>query len=225
MRSATRTFGLLAALLVLGGGRCQAGMVDYAYSWSISPSIVLTGTNTETLNGLSTGSVALALPAAGTASSVLGSALATPIVGANISTSSSANLDHPDNYDTPFSITLHLTDTASGKSGDATFALTLQGTMTSNSSSVAPTFNSPLTQTLTLGSHLYSVSIDPAQIHIPAPTSTTTGSLDAQVKVSGLAQAPEPTTLFLAGLPFPSWGLPAAGAARRPPGAEPLDLV
>jgi PEP-CTERM motif len=55
------------------------------------------------------------------------------------------------------------------------------------------------------------VSIDPAQIHIPAPTSTTTGSLDAQVKVSGLAQAPEPTTLFLGGLALPLLGV----ACRR----------
>src|SRR5262249_7933593 len=111
------------ALFLLGAGAARADMIDFSYSWSVDPGSVLVGTNPANVtgNGLSSGSVAIATAADGASSAVLGGGQAV-IPTATVTTTGSAPPDAPDSFATPFSLKLHLTDTASGNAGDLTFA-------------------------------------------------------------------------------------------------------
>ena len=134
----------LAALAVLIPTSARAEMIGFSYKWSIGPSAVYTGTNPDSGNGMSTGSVAFALKPDGSADYALGAA-ATRVEGATITTSSSAGgeLSRPDSYDTSFSLTLHLTDAASGQSGEAVFTASLSGALTADRSDLTAAFASP----------------------------------------------------------------------------------
>lgn len=211
------SFQLAGMLLVtlLGANRASAEMVNYSYHWSTSIGGVVVGTNPATGgSGLSTGSVAFALYADDTDSALLGGGPSV-IPAAILTTTSSASAQSPDSFASPFSLSLRLTDTASGAFGDLTFMGTINGTLTAATSTLTADFSSPLTQQLTLGGFAYSVTIDPSTAGIPAPGSTP-ALLGAQVQVAPetlpTSQVPEPSSLLLAGLALP---LSALACARR----------
>ena len=216
MTRTLRLLPLLTALVLLGAGQASAEMIDFGYSWS-APTSVFTGTNPTTLDGKSTGSVALAVVDPGSASATPGSTTPTFVPGATLTTTSSATTV-PDTFSSPFSMKLHLTDSASSMSGDLTFAGTLAGTLTRTTSQLNATLSSPFTQTLTLGGNVYAVTIDPTVVNLPVPGATSPAAIDARVTVASSGtvtpppthNTPEPSGLLLAGL-----GLPLLAAARR----------
>ncbi len=218
----TRLSGFWPVLLALGlvsAGSARAEMVGFSYHWASSPSVVV-GTNPSNItgNGISSGSVAFALAPAGSASSLLGGG-PTTIPGATLTTTGSAPLDAADSFASPFSMTLHLSDTASGTTGDLTFAGTVNGSLTISTSTLTADFASPLTQQLTLGGHVYSVTIDPAAAGIPPPGAATPGQINALVQVAAppsppAAPTPEPPAVLLAGLALALLGLACCRRAR-----------
>jgi hypothetical protein len=188
------------AALALAPDAARAEMIDFSYSWSMGPSSVYAA---------GTGSVAFSLKDGGTTGYQAGPN-PTRLEGATISTTSSAGgAVAADSYSTDFALTLHLTDTASGQSGDVTFGATLGGTLTFDSSALSVAFDKPPVRQLRLGGRLYSVTIDPALVHVPAPGSSDPGSIDALVRVAPRAsasngpppaltpqEAPEPASLL-----------------------------
>jgi hypothetical protein len=204
---------LLIVTMLLGAGTARAEVIDFSYSWGISPGSIFTGTGNATPGGASTGSIAFALAQDASSSATLGGS-ATPIPGATVTTTSSAGgAVGPDHFNSAFSMTLHLTDSASGKSADLTFAGTLFGDLTSKSSTVQTTF-APVFRQTTLGGHVYTVRFDPNPVNIQAPNSTDPTKVNAQVKVVDsrssppppMQTTPEPATLVLAGLAVPLVG-------------------
>jgi hypothetical protein len=205
---------LLVAAGLVCAGTARADVIAFSYDWSISPGAVIAGT------GEATGSVAFALAADGSSSATLGGG-SVSVPGATISSTSTAGgTVPPDHYSSPFSLTLRLTDTASGNFKDLTFSGNLAGDMTATSSTVKATFAS-LTQSASLGGHAYSATIDPGVVNIQDPTSKDLAKITALVSVSDPVvdppppthNTPEPSTLLLAGLAIPLLG--AAARHRR----------
>ncbi len=140
---------------------------NYTYSWVIGPSAVLTGTNSSTGNGRSTGSVMIARYRGATRTDKLGSTTAVPV--ALVTSSSSALPSKPDHYNTPFTVSLKLKDNVSGASTTVTFSGTLNGALAWNHSALTMTFKTPLTRQVKLGSHTYTVTLKAGALHVPAP--------------------------------------------------------
>jgi hypothetical protein len=186
---------LLLTLLFLDTGQARADLIDFSYSWTVQPAVI-TGPPTNS------GFVMVSAAPDGNGSYDTTAATATAIPGATITTSSSAT-NPPDTFNTPFNVTLHLTDTTSGASKDLTFSGTVKGTLTATSASLTSTFSNPLTQTVNLGQNAYTVTIDPTLSNLPGPTSTTPALIDALVTAGHtgnpppVTQSPEPSTLAL----------------------------
>jgi hypothetical protein len=183
---------LLTALGLGVGASAHADPVDFSYSWAVLPTPAIAA---------GTGSVAFAA-ASGTASVELGSSNTVNIDGAELTTSSSA-ADPPDSFNAPFGLQLTITDTASGQSDDLTFSGALSGTLTATTSTLTSTLFNPLTQPLTLGDHVYSVTIGPSLLSLPAPGQAA-ALIRAQVTVTSavpetppVTETPEPGTLLL----------------------------
>jgi hypothetical protein len=105
-----------------------------------------------------------------------------------------------------YSLTMTLTDAASGKSGTLTFSGAFDGTLSPTSAKISNTFTGLQTQQLILGSNQYTVTIGP---YLPPgpPGATLPGGIGASVSVANLGnggvdggKAPEPSSLLLAGL-------------------------
>src|SRR5262245_32205715 len=123
-------FATLLALAAGGAGAARADPISFSYAWGTTKDSVLTGTNGSTGNGLSTGSVAVALAPDGSSAFSPGGGPAR-IAVATFTTTSSAGGENPaDRFNTRFGMTLHLTDAASGQSGDLTFSAALRGELT-----------------------------------------------------------------------------------------------
>jgi hypothetical protein len=217
---AARLLLLTAGLLCAATARAE--MANYSYHWSITPGAAVNGPTT-------TGGANFALVADGTNSSTVGDLNPSVIPAAWVTTTSSAPASNPDVFtNVPFSLKLHLTDTDLSRSGDLTFTGLLNGTLTFNTSQLTAVFPDPLTRQLTLGSHLYSVTIDPTIlvngqhiVNLPVPGGDAKTLIDALITVApaqsgsgggtgGSHGTPEPSSLVLAAL-----GLGLAGAARR----------
>ncbi|MFQ3651776.1 MAG: hypothetical protein SNJ75_15740, partial [Gemmataceae bacterium] len=67
------------------------------------------------------------------------------------------------------SVVVGVTDTQSGLSHHFTFQGMIEGTLTQTQSTLTATFTGPLIQSEAVGENLYTVSIDPNPIAIPAP--------------------------------------------------------
>jgi hypothetical protein len=168
VKSSTR----LPMVLIVGllcGGAARAEYMDWSYHWSVSPSPVLTS---------GTGSVTQTLFSYGSRPG------GTRIPVAAVTTTSAAMPNHPDIYNKNFSLTLHLTDLATHKSGNLTFYGNIRGTLTYDSAHLYQSFRTPI-EHLTLGHHTYWVRL-PTYLRLMAPGSLVVPTYYASVIVGNV---------------------------------------
>jgi PEP-CTERM motif len=198
MRNAPATLGGAAIVLLLTlGGSARADLIFWTYSWSRSPTNVMAD---------SPGTSYIALTDEGLHQAVGD----TDVVATNIRAFSTAPPAEPDHFTAkPYTLSLFLMDQASGISGTMTFNGQFDGTLSALSSNITNTFTNAVTQTLVLGTNRYTATI--GNYTPPGPTgSSNSGSISAHATVtveSLLSDAPEPSTLALAGLALPLLGL------------------
>ena len=143
--------------------------VSFSYNWHVGPSAVITGTNSTTGNGLSTGSVDFALVRRGADTARLGG-MPTAVPLGFVVTTSSASDDHPDRFNTSIVLKLELRDAHSGRTETVTFKGTITGTLSWTHSSLSVTFENP-SQRFSLGDHVYTVTL-PRHVHPTGPNDT-----------------------------------------------------
>lgn len=209
-------FPVALAVLVVAGSSARADFINWAYSWTHTPSVVAADTG-------GTGGVTLTNHQGGTGSGN------SDVVVTQITTFSSATVNTPDHFTNKnYSLILDLTDSASHQSGMLTFNGTLNGTLSTTSANIKNTFIGPLTQHLDLGGNLYTITIGPYAAP-GIPDATQTGSISAHLSVqpehSGgggtrppSQGAPEPSSLLLgclglAALALAGWRRWARGRA------------
>jgi hypothetical protein len=178
---------LALAGLFLAGTTARAGNIDWQYNWDRTPAAVLA-------DAPGTGGVSFTNEPTKNATN------SSDVVASNLKVFSSATPDTPDKLSTNggYTLTLTLTDVASGKSGVLTWNGKLTGTFSASSSNIANAFLSPLTQFLSLGNNTYTVTIGPYSPPGP-PTASNSGSIAAHVEVSTsvVTKTPEPTSMLL----------------------------
>jgi hypothetical protein len=214
---------LLTWLVLLGvGGAAHADLITpWTYSWSRSPISVAS-------DGNGTGGISMTLAPLTPGTHMVGNS---DINVVNLTTFSSAPTGTHDSFtNTPYRLTVQLTDLNSGQSGSLTFNGVFNGTLSTTSAQIQTTFLSPLTQDLILGQHDYKVSLN-SFVPPGLPDDPTAGSIGASVGISaasntgnggsgnggngGVQTVPEPSTLLLAGLAVPA-GLAWWRVRRRP---------
>jgi hypothetical protein len=178
---------LLLALLLLAGSAApaRADFMGWSYDWTASPTAIPTaGGGTLSLVTAPGNSAATTdnIIAAGIFSSP-----SDPTAAAPTGTISP----------TPYTLTLKLTDAASGQFGTATFGGTLSGSTTNLSNS----FTTPTTRQFVLGDNQYTVTIGPYF----KPASIIPGIIGASVEEAPAPakDVPEPATLALAACALP----------------------
>lgn len=162
---------LVLIVASLCGSSARAEYLDWSYRWSISPSPVLSS---------GTGSVAQALYPAGKGQP--------RILAAAVTTTSEATAQHPDVYNKSFSLTLHMTDLATHRTGNLTFYGTIRGTLSYNSAHLYESFRTTL-EHLVLGRHIYWVRL-PSYVRLMAPGSLVVPTYYASVLVENIYPPP-----------------------------------
>jgi hypothetical protein len=191
---ASRAAALVVVLALAPAAR--ADWIAWTYSWSNSPQTILadnpSGGGQITLSNQPT-------------QSAVGDS---DIVATNIRTYSTAPPSAPDTFtNKSYSLTLTLTDSASGASGTAVFTGIFNGTLTANSSNITNTFTSPTQAVLDLGNNQYTINL--TAYTPPGPTgSLNAGGIGAHASVSVapihiVEDTPEPTAFLLAALGIP----------------------
>jgi hypothetical protein len=148
--------------------------MNWSYHWSISPSPVLAS---------GTGTVSQALGPGGKGAS--------RILAAAVTTSSSATAKNSDHFNKYFSLTLHMTDLATHKSGNLTFYGHITGTLTATSAHLTESFRTHI-EHLTLGKHTYWVDL-PGSLALAPPGSSWIPSYYAAVWVQNVSPPPRIT--------------------------------
>ncbi len=125
------------------------------------------------------------------------------IIAANLQGFSNASPGAEDMLiDAEYKLTLHLTDSFSGDSGQLLFGGMLNGTLSTGGFDVKNSFTDPQTGSMTLGGRLYSVEIG----NYTPPALGGQGGIGAKVTVTGpdvpttahpIQRAPEPSALAL----------------------------
>jgi hypothetical protein len=208
-------YAIATSLVLATVGGARADMItQWTYSWDTNPlSVAANG-------GAMTGGINLtALPLAAGATMTGDS----NIPAVNLSTFSAAPTGMFDTFNkAPYALLFRLTDTTSGQSGNLTFNGQFDGTLSTTSAQIGNTFLSPGTQTLVLGQHTYTVALN-SYVAPGLPSATVFGSIGAHVSIDGVtspppppptpsgggtgvgvSDAPEPSTLLLAGLTLPA---------------------
>jgi hypothetical protein len=144
----------------------------------------------------------IGLPGNGGNSDMHTAATDTTDISTKIWSFSTATAAHPQTVsDLPFAINIKLTDKASGLSEYVSFGGALNGNFWNNGSTLSPTFFGPLSKSVDINHHLFTVSFEsftpPAGLGHP-------GEFVFDVSVH---HNPEPSTLVLAGIGAPLFGL------------------
>jgi hypothetical protein len=189
---AKRLAALAIALCLFGAGQARADFTPWDYNWTPSASVLQSDVPGQA-------SILFSNEPGGSAQGT------TSVVAANLKTSSSADPSAPGTFtNAPYSLSLAILDKASGKAGNLTFSGTLNGAVSSGSSILTNTYTSPETQSVQVGNHVYSVKIGPFAPPGP-PSANISGSIAAMATVT-VADAPEPSTLALAGMGLSMFG-------------------
>lgn len=200
-----RSMPLFAATLgslLLAGVQAHAGFVNWTYNWSRVPADVISA------DAVGTSRISLTDEPIGRATN------SSDIVATNIRTFSNAPRASPNNFlDAAYSLTLRLTDDASGETGTASFLGVFNGTLSSSSADIKTQFSGPTTQTLLLGSNIYTVTL--GEFSPPGPPGiNNAGSISASVEVAERPSdppppndVPEPSTVALSILGLSLFGM------------------
>jgi hypothetical protein len=189
MRSPTAALGGAALLCLLSAAAARADFVQWSYNWSRSPGQVFA-------DGSTTSYITLSDESQHTASGD------SDIVATNLHTFSDAPPADPAHFTNKgYTLTLSLTDLASGKSGQLVFTGQFNGDLSSQSANIANTFTGQTMQTIVLGSHKYTVVMN--QYSPPGPPGeSNAGAIAAHLKslITITNLTPEPPAAALAGL-------------------------
>ncbi|MFL5245072.1 MAG: PEP-CTERM sorting domain-containing protein [Gemmataceae bacterium] len=206
---AVHLFSAVLATVTFAVSHAKADFVPWTYNWARTPVAIAADTP-------GTGGLTLTDQPLGHA---IGSS---DIVATNIRTFSSAPRSNPDHFSNRgYTLTLFLQDDKSGASKALVFSGFFSGSLSSNSANIVNTFTGSASQTAALGGHTYTVTIG-AYAPPGPPSAANAGSISAHVSVDefspggsggtggggGGGEAPEPSTLLLAGT-----GLSFLGAA------------
>ena len=155
-----RLFSLVLALVACAASLGRADTIDFSYTFSALPTTVPGGTGTVSITPYAGGSTTVPFD---------GSHFA-PAFSLTSASSALGTLESPaDNFSSAFSVTVGVTDAASGMSHDFVFNGMIEGNLTQTSSTLTASFTGELTGTANLGTNQYTVSIDPATVSIPSP--------------------------------------------------------
>jgi hypothetical protein len=194
-RLKTRLIAPVVALLLIAGAQARAANINWTYNWEPG-SLVLFGDS-----GSKGGFVSFTDEPTSSATN------ASDIVATNIRTVSGAAPGLPDQFTSTgaYSLSIKITDTASGLSGTLNFGAKLGGTFSATNANVSNHFTGLLTQQLFLGGNTYTVTMNSYTPPGP-PGATNAGSISAHVDVAptggnngggGVEAAPEPSTMAL----------------------------
>ncbi|HYT87117.1 MAG TPA: PEP-CTERM sorting domain-containing protein [Gemmataceae bacterium] len=174
------------ALCLFDATQARADFVDWNYSWSPSAPVI-------SADNPSMGQIKVLPETAGSANGY------SSIVAANLQTISNADPKNPAVFtNTPYGLTLSIADGPSGKTGTLTFGGEMSGVLSSANALVSNKFTGAVLQSMQIGDNVYTVNLSAFAPPGP-PTSNVLGSIGALVGVTP-AEAPEPSTLALAGL-------------------------
>jgi hypothetical protein len=193
MRLPTRLGGAVLAVLVFMPNAARADLIHWTYDWSASP-------RTINANSPGTGTITLTNEAHNSATGD------SDIVATNLRVHSNATSANPDIFSKKsYSLTLVLTDTASGASGTLVFTGQLSGTATVGSANITNTFTGIGVQSMVLGDNQYTVAIGPFTPPGP-PNAINSGSIGAHAKVV-IHHLPEPGAIVLGSIGISLLGL------------------
>jgi hypothetical protein len=200
-RLKTRLIAPVVAMLLVVGAQARAGNINWSYNWSPG-SLVLFGDS-----GSKGGFISFTDEPTNAATN------SSDVVATNVRTVSGAAPGLPDQFTSTgaYSLSMKITDTASGLSGTLNFGGKLGGTFSATNANVSNHFTGLLTQQLFLGSNVYTVTMTSYTPPGP-PGATNAGSISAHVDVApggggGVQSLPEPSTMALCLM-----GLGTAGA-------------
>jgi uncharacterized protein (TIGR03382 family) len=206
MRLSPATLAGVALALSLAASSAHADPILWTYNWSRSPGEILA-------DAPGTGKILL------TDEKATQAAGSSDIVATNLSTQSTATAADPDVFThKDYTLSLAITDTASGQTGVLTFTGYLWGTLTAQSANIHNQFTGPQTLQVVLGQHLYTVTLGSYTQPGP-PSASNKGAISGHADVSVFVQTvPEPSGLVLAVLGMSLLGL---SRRRRPPPLRP----
>jgi hypothetical protein len=194
--------GIALALLLLVNASARADLLTWGYNWEPSVAKVFA-------NAGGSGYLSLTDEPANSANG------SSNTVVTNIHTVSTAPFNTPDIFhQAPITFTLQLTDKATGATGSVKFSGSFSGVIAGNFANIQLAFPTPnATESVTLGGNKYAVALGTYTPPGP-PGASNGGALNAFVTVTpsnggggGVASAPEPGALTLAGLALPFLGL------------------
>jgi hypothetical protein len=179
-RSTALLFTVSLTSLLSAGLEVRAGFVNWSYNWSRVPADVISA------DAFGTSRLSLSDESLGRATN------SSDIVATNIRTFSNTPRATPNQFlDAAYSLTLRLTDDASGESGTLTFNGVFSGRLSQSSADISNQFTSATTGVLVLGGSEYTVSIGDYSPPGP-PGINNAGSIGASVEVRSLEPAPNP---------------------------------
>jgi hypothetical protein len=199
-RLKSHLFASVVAVLMVLGSQARADNINWHYNWT--PGSLNVNSDAGPGGGFLTFTNEPQAAAIGSSD----------IVVTNIRTVSTAPLSNPDTFTTAgaYTLSLQITDDASGQTGSLTFSGKLGGSFSANNAAVMNKFTGQITQQLFLGGNTYTATIGPYAMPGP-PTATNAGSISAHVDVSGInitaKDNPEPSSMALS-----LFGLTTVGA-------------
>ena len=192
MKRTSRLFGTAFALLFCIGASVRADMINWTYEGS--------GTVVVDSDTPGKGQVLFAYDPKTAAIGTSQVAIANLWTYCNTTPPAVETFTHAG-----YTVSLKLTDSASGQADTVSFNGELNGTLNGHSSLITNTFLGPMSKVLALGQNLYTVALS-AFVPPGPPVSNNAGAISALISIAPNA-VPEPSTMILASLGLAGAGL------------------